>query len=70
MGARVLNSQKRRVSARAVSKKGHSGDLNFDHREQELDMEVTLGLYPIVSPESSSTALYKLSDHIQWLLFF
>ena len=34
-----------------------------------VSSEVGLGLYPIVTLQYSSTALYQVSDHIQYLFF-
>jgi hypothetical protein len=53
-----------------------SGDVHFSEaagpRPPEADadaMAVELGLYPIVTSQYSSTTLYQISYHIQYLFF-
>ena len=38
-------------------------------RVQPMSQNRDLGLYPIVTSQCSSTTLYQVSYHIQWLFF-
>ena len=46
-----------------------NGTVYRDSSDIELPLDLQVGLYPILTSQCSSTTLYRVSYHIQHLLF-
>jgi hypothetical protein len=62
----LLSDDSRTLAAAGV---GPGARLHCLGHTAEMPAAVRLGLYPFVSSQHSSTTLYQVSYHVQWLDF-